>query len=105
MRIYANSRNLRIIIAILLKRKWQGALARWREMPGKMAGKVRVSGKLDPIYALLLDDLLRQSRSSLVYEIIGSIAKTSALIASARFSANLAVLPLAEKYATSFLFM
>lgn len=52
MRIYANSRNLRIIIAILLKRKWQGALARWQEMSGKLAGKVRVSGKLDPIYAI-----------------------------------------------------
>ena len=52
MRIYANSRNLRIIIAILLKRKWQGALARWQEISGKLAGKVRFSGKLDPIYAI-----------------------------------------------------
>ena len=31
--------------------KWQGDPAQWRKMSGKVAGKVRVSGKVDPIYA------------------------------------------------------
>ena len=48
---------------------------------------------------------LRQSRSSLVYRTAGAISNRSAPTASARFSATLAVMPLAEKYATSFLLM
>jgi len=31
--------------------KWQGAPISWRKISGKMAGKVRVGGKVDPIYA------------------------------------------------------